>query len=390
MATESSAVVRFINLVQKDHQPIYSEGIRETSVDLRPQSSKGTKIAVGVTLAAGLAIGGGFAVGRGYFDSSSSSSSSLRSTPPATPAPSAAPGTPLPAPSAAPPPAQAPLPVATPLVTVPPDALAETGFDIRVSPPGRVSVDAQLLGTAPLRIRNLQPGAHVIDVEAPAGYFSRRIEVDLVAGDPQQVKIDLDAIEDDAVAGVDEEKPAAEKPRARKESQKQTAREKKLAARAEKAAAVAEAKRVARERAELKREAARDEKERRAREAKEAKESKVAAKQTAADDDLEAAMSSVTGGERGAKKAAPKVSALAPEAPAVSGAPGTLMLGSKPLCDIYIDGKNTGLKTPQRSMELAAGTYKIKLVNAELGIDKTFKVKIAAGKTTRAIQDLTK
>jgi len=40
-------------------------------------------------------------------------------------------------------------------------------------------------------------------------------------------------------------------------------------------------------------------------------------------------------------------------------------------------------------MELSAGTHQIVLVNPELGIEKKFKVKIAPGKTTKAIQDLT-
>jgi hypothetical protein len=66
------------------------------------------------------------------------------------------------------------------------------------------------------------------------------------------------------------------------------------------------------------------------------------------------------------------------------------MLGSKPPCDILIDGKPTGLKTPQRAIELAAGSYRVTLVNKDLGIEKKFKVKIAPGKTTKAIQDLTR
>lgn len=381
MATESSAVVRFINLVQKDHAPIFSEGIRETAVDLRPHVGKSTKIAFGAALIAGAAIAGGFWLGRGHFGSSSSSSSAASSTPGSAPVAGVTPGA-LPTPAAAPTPPPIPAPVVAPIVSVPPEALADTGFDIRVSPPGKVTVDAQVLGTAPLRVRNLQPGKHVIEVEAPAGYFSRRLEVDLVAGEPQELKLELDAIEDDAAV-------AAEQPRAGKDSEKKVSRAaSKRAARAEKLAAAAEAKRLASERAELKREAARDERERRAREAKATKVAK-ADRQPAAEDDLDAAMASVTGDDA-PKKSAPKVAALAPSGDAGGGEPGTLMLGSKPLCDIYIDGKATGLKTPQRSMELAPGTYKIKLINAELGIDKSFKVKIAPGKTTRAIQDLTK
>ena len=98
-------------------------------------------------------------------------------------------------------------------------------------------------------------------------------------------------------------------------------------------------------------------------------------KMSAADADLEAAMADIVGKTKRSAAAA-------------SGA-GTLMLGSKPPCDIIVDGKPTGLKTPQRAMELSPGTHRVILVNKELGLEKKFKVKIASGKTTKAIQDLT-
>jgi hypothetical protein len=68
---------------------------------------------------------------------------------------------------------------------------------------------------------------------------------------------------------------------------------------------------------------------------------------------------------------------------------GVLMVASKPPCQISIDGKSTGLTTPQRSIELSAGTHKVTLTNAEAGIKKTIAVKITAGKPTKLIQDYT-
>src|SRR5690606_6440455 len=68
---------------------------------------------------------------------------------------------------------------------------------------------------------------------------------------------------------------------------------------------------------------------------------------------------------------------------------GTLMLGAKPPCEIVINGKNTGLTTPQRSIQLPEGTHRVVLTNDQHGIKKSFKVNIKAGRTTRAIQDLT-
>ncbi len=67
---------------------------------------------------------------------------------------------------------------------------------------------------------------------------------------------------------------------------------------------------------------------------------------------------------------------------------GTLMVSSKPPCEIHIDGAATGLTTPQRSIELAPGKHKITFVNQEAGIKKTVSVTIKAGEPTKLIQDL--
>jgi serine/threonine protein kinase len=73
--------------------------------------------------------------------------------------------------------------------------------------------------------------------------------------------------------------------------------------------------------------------------------------------------------------------------PAPSGGQGTLMLGAKPQCKIYIDGKDTGMVTPQRAIEVKAGTRKITLVNNEFGIRETFSVEVKAGATEKVIKD---
>ena len=67
---------------------------------------------------------------------------------------------------------------------------------------------------------------------------------------------------------------------------------------------------------------------------------------------------------------------------------GTLMISSKPPCEITIDGTPTGLTTPQRSIALPAGRHKITLINDEKAIKKTFTVQIAAGATEKLIEDL--
>jgi hypothetical protein len=69
---------------------------------------------------------------------------------------------------------------------------------------------------------------------------------------------------------------------------------------------------------------------------------------------------------------------------------GTLMISSKPPCEIVIDGRSTGLTTPQRSIALSAGHHRITLLNSEKAIKKTLTVQIAANTTEKVIEDLMK
>ncbi|MCP4444659.1 MAG: hypothetical protein GY811_04840 [Myxococcales bacterium] len=72
-----------------------------------------------------------------------------------------------------------------------------------------------------------------------------------------------------------------------------------------------------------------------------------------------------------------------------NGDPGVLMLGAKPPCDIFIDGKKTGLKTPQRVLRLPPGKHKITLMNQEHRIRESFRVSIQSGQKTRVMRDMT-
>ena len=66
---------------------------------------------------------------------------------------------------------------------------------------------------------------------------------------------------------------------------------------------------------------------------------------------------------------------------------GILMLGSKPPCQIFVDGQDIGKKTPQAKLQLPAGVHKITLVNESLDIEEDFSVRIRPGRTTRIIKD---
>jgi hypothetical protein len=68
---------------------------------------------------------------------------------------------------------------------------------------------------------------------------------------------------------------------------------------------------------------------------------------------------------------------------------GTLMLGAKPPCEILIDGKATGLTTPQREIPLSAGRHTITLVNKQHGIRKSFPITVGAGGSTKVVKDFT-
>jgi eukaryotic-like serine/threonine-protein kinase len=100
------------------------------------------------------------------------------------------------------------------------------------------------------------------------------------------------------------------------------------------------------------------------------------------DEDKPAPKKVAAGGDArtGEKPAAEKSSA--------PGGDGYLRLGSKPWTNIVVDGKETGLHTPQTHMKLAAGAHRITLTNPQFNIKETFSVEIKAGETETVIKDL--
>ncbi len=215
----------------------------------------------------------------------------------------------------------------------------ETGFDVLVTPSGaKVSLDGQFIGAAPLRVRNLLPGHHAIDIEGPESYFGRHLEFDLEGGEAEVLTIQLDSLGPDAKAESDAKVIAD-----RESSGKQEA----------------------------------DSKE----------------EMRSGEDEPPPDSSRVK--ERGKKerrKGRRRLKASADEEKILDKAEqialGTLMLGAKPPCDIVINGKKTGLVTPQRAIQLPAGVHRVLLVNEKHKIRKSFRVRIKSGRTTRAIKDL--
>jgi hypothetical protein len=76
------------------------------------------------------------------------------------------------------------------------------------------------------------------------------------------------------------------------------------------------------------------------------------------------------------------------EKPAAPAGDGFLRIGSKPWTNIAIDGKDTGLHTPQTKIKLPAGTHRVTLTNPQFNIKETFSVEIKPNETETAIKDL--
>jgi hypothetical protein len=210
----------------------------------------------------------------------------------------------------------------------PVDPSYDSGFDIRVEPAGaQVAVDGLDLGRAPLRVGRLAAGNHLVEVSPPPGYLGQRVEVTLRSGQREALDIVLDPVPEPVPAEPVPAEPIAVPVPAEV-----------LAAGSGrgKAGAVASQKPVRSRRAEI----ARHEPSRRS--------------ETSA----------------GPARAA------------------TLMVGSKPPCQIILDGRDTGLVTPQRDLKVAPGRHTVTLISRDHGLRKTVRVEVAPGEKKRVIEDL--
>ncbi len=85
--------------------------------------------------------------------------------------------------------------------------------------------------------------------------------------------------------------------------------------------------------------------------------------------------------------AAAVASIVTPTWPAAAPAKGSLRFTAKPPCSIAIDGKPTGMLTPQAAIQLAPGHHSVTLTNAEQGISLTKDVTIDVDHPTSLIQN---
>ncbi|HEU5058681.1 MAG TPA: protein kinase [Kofleriaceae bacterium] len=309
-----------------------------------------------------------------------------------------------PAPSAAPAAAGAATAADTPQPAVTADP--NTGFDLIVDPAGvKVKLDGRPIGKAPLQIRNLTDGDHEVEVEAPAGFFNKTQTVRVTRGQAERVVIQLDAME---VVGKFTSQPPGAKvtllvdgdkkvlgstpvdfkldPRKRYEA----VFKKDGYVQVTRAIAMTGAQEVPVEVVLEK--------------------GSGPGKRVAAVEEPSPVpdLSLISGGgarkaapepKKDSKKAEPRKADAAVPAPAESPEPkedatadedgfGMLGISAKPPCRIFIDGRDTGQKTPQVGIKLKAGKHRVTLVNNEFGIKESFTVKITAGETEKAFKDL--
>jgi hypothetical protein len=245
-------------------------------------------------------------------------------------------------------------------------------------------------------VRNIAAGTHVLEIEAP-GFFAKREEVEVVAGKAEVVRITLDPI--DIIGRFTSEPPGA------RVTLVSDGKKTKLGT------APAEVKLDPRKRYEvmfkkpgyvtvtkpvaltgqpdvnvavvMERSGGID----RAIVAQRGVAKKDDAKKD--DDGRRGSDSLLDGPKKDPPKDPPKKDPPKkdPDPPVAAGPPGKLLLGSKPPCAIYIDGKDTGLKTPQRGLELSPGKHKITLVNNEFKIKETIRVTVKSGEEKKIIKD---
>jgi hypothetical protein len=284
-----------------------------------------------------------------------------------------------------------------------------TGFDLYVSPSGTMTwrLDGEArTDRLPSRIRGISPGAHTVAIDAPAGFMSQNMPINVEMGKAPKVEITLQPLD---IAGsftstppgatvsliVDGKRealgpsPAKAKLDPRKTYQVLFEKpgfvsvnrpivftgglEEPIEVTLEKAGGAAVAAipptnteaRAAIEPAHVEKKTTRSEKVAKA----------VAPEKADRPEKTE--------------KVEPKVEKTpeVKEAAAEVKGTGTLLLGSKPPCEIFIDGKSTGLSTPQRDIKLSAGKHKVTLVNNEFGITEKFVVEIKADAVEKQIKD---
>ena len=264
------------------------------------------------------------------------------------------------------------------------------GFDLYVTPANVVAwrLDGETKTTdLPARINGLTPGIHKVEIDGPPGFMSEARDIDLSAGEMEKVEIVLTALE---ITAIFESTPPGAKVTLNVGGQQiavgETPTKYKLDPKQryevvfEKGGYVSVSKPV---------QISGQPEEKVTALLEPARVSAVDKKKNPVDRIKKDVKKDVTPPPDGDKKkdvTPPPDGDKKKDPPAPKGE-GVLSVGSKPPCDIYIDGKSTGLKTPQREIKLSAGRHKVTLMNNEFGIKESFSVEVKAGEVTKQVKD---
>ena len=263
-------------------------------------------------------------------------------------------------------------------------ASPDTGFDLIVDPAGvQVKLDGRPIGKAPLQIRRLVEGEHLVEIEAPVGFFNKSQTVQVVGGKAERVVMKLDAM--DITAKFTSSPPGARVT---------------LTADGERQAlgtTPVEAKLDPRRTYEVTFRKDGYVSENRPIQITSAGEIPIAVSLSRAVASIPKKPDPVPPrNPRGSDE--PIEPRDPPDKPDKSDTPpkgdksaemGTLSLGSKPPCRIFIDGRDIGQKTPKVGIKLKPGRHRITLVNNEFNIKESFVIRVKPGEKLKETRDLT-
>ena len=239
-----------------------------------------------------------------------------------------------------------------------------SGFDLIVDPAGVVvKLDGRSIGKAPLQIRNLVEGDHLVELEGPPGFFNKSQAVKVARGQAHRVVVKLDAMQ---VVGKFTSEPSGAKVTLLVDGEKRAL-----------GATPVTVTLDPRKRYQAIFRLNGFEPATRTVDMSGGTEAAVAAVLTRA-----------AGGRPAASDDEPAPERKPPRPPPVQ-QEGALGVMAKPPCRIFIDGRDTGLKTPQVAIPLPAGRHRVTLINDEYALKESFVVEIQPGETVKTIKDLT-
>ena len=261
----------------------------------------------------------------------------------------------------------------------------ETGLILRLNPQGlkaEAFLDGKLLGKTPLKATNLKPGPHKLSIEAPNGYFNKTEEIQIAEGQVTDLELKLDVLE--VMATFDSQPSGASVILVQDGNRLALGRSPisyKLDPTKTYQVVFEDGKKdsglipvtfngsskVDVSGVKLKKKTNRNPNQIYSYRDSEKLERKRVNRRQRSQRSSEEDQSSV-------------------ESDAVTGN-GLLNVGSRPPCNIYIDGRDTGFSTPKRKIPLSGGKHRVTLVNLEHGIKETFEVLIKPGETTPTIKD---